>query len=109
MSKKVLTIQEWPAILTNVPPRNERLGGIAQLGERLTGSQEVSGSIPLISTRKKHRFSEENRCFFLFRGSCCSSDFALNYAPFFISLFAFLSAIFVTKTINSLCFSTFDR
>ena len=27
-------------------------GGIAQLGERLTGSQEVSGSIPLISTKK---------------------------------------------------------
>ena len=30
------------------------LGGIAQLGERLTGSQEVSGSIPLISTRSCH-------------------------------------------------------
>ena len=29
------------------------LGGIAQLGERLNGIQEVSGSIPLISTRKK--------------------------------------------------------
>ena len=27
-----------------------RLGGIAQLGERLHGMQEVSGSIPLIST-----------------------------------------------------------
>ena len=26
-------------------------GGIAQLGERLHGMQEVSGSIPLISTR----------------------------------------------------------
>ena len=25
-------------------------GGIAQLGERMTGSHEVSGSIPLIST-----------------------------------------------------------
>ena len=30
--------------------RSERFGGLAQLGERLTGSQEVSGSIPLIST-----------------------------------------------------------
>ena len=30
-----------------------RFGGIAQLGERLTGSQEVSGSIPLISTKEK--------------------------------------------------------
>ena len=28
------------------------LGGIAQLGERLNGIQEVSGSIPLISTKK---------------------------------------------------------
>ena len=28
----------------------EGYGGIAQLGERLNGIQEVSGSIPLIST-----------------------------------------------------------
>ena len=28
-------------------------GGIAQLGERLNGIQEVSGSIPLISTNNK--------------------------------------------------------
>ncbi len=28
-------------------------GGIAQLGERLNGIQEVSGSIPLISTKNK--------------------------------------------------------
>ena len=28
----------------------EKYGGIAQLGERLNGIQEVSGSIPLIST-----------------------------------------------------------
>ena len=27
------------------------IGGIAQLGERLHGMQEVSGSIPLISTK----------------------------------------------------------
>ena len=31
---------------------HSRCGGIAQLGERLTGSQKVSGSIPLISTNK---------------------------------------------------------
>ena len=30
-----------------------RYGGIAQLGERLHGMQEVSGSIPLTSTKKK--------------------------------------------------------
>ena len=29
-------------------------GGIAQLGERLNGIQEVSGSIPLISTKKSN-------------------------------------------------------
>ncbi len=29
----------------------EGYGGIAQLGERLNGIQEVSGSIPLISTK----------------------------------------------------------
>ena len=29
-------------------------GGIAQLGERLNGIQEVSGSIPLISTTENH-------------------------------------------------------
>ncbi|MFM2036935.1 MAG: hypothetical protein RL459_2200 [Pseudomonadota bacterium] len=37
-----------------------RFGGIAQLGERLHGMQEVSGSIPLTSTkilkRKSKRF-----------------------------------------------------
>ncbi len=30
-------------------------GGIAQLGERLNGIQEVSGSIPLISTKMTNR------------------------------------------------------
>ena len=30
-------------------------GGVAQLGERLTGSQEVRGSIPLVSTLAKQR------------------------------------------------------
>ena len=30
-------------------------GGIAQLGERLNGIQEVSGSIPLISTKTTDR------------------------------------------------------
>ena len=31
--------------------RKTSYGGIAQLGERLNGIQEVSGSIPLISTK----------------------------------------------------------
>ena len=33
-------------------------GGIAQLGERLHGMQEVSGSIPLTSTNKTKRRDE---------------------------------------------------
>ena len=33
--------------------RCRNLGGIAQLGERLNGIQEVSGSIPLISTNSR--------------------------------------------------------
>ena len=32
-------------------------GGIAQLGERLNGIQEVSGSIPLISTKSREIYS----------------------------------------------------
>ena len=34
-------------------------GGIAQLGERLNGIQEVSGSIPLISHQKVYDNSEK--------------------------------------------------
>ena len=33
----------------------EKYGGVAQLGERLNGIQEVNGSIPSISTIKKAR------------------------------------------------------
>ena len=55
--KNMLTIMVSPDILTNVPSERNKfkanwLGGLAQLGERLTGSQEVSGSIPLFSTKK---------------------------------------------------------
>ena len=39
--------------LSDTDMQNQILGGIAQLGERLNGIQEVSGSIPLISTRKQ--------------------------------------------------------
>ncbi len=34
-------------------PASAAQGGIAQLGERLHGMQEVSGSIPLTSTSRK--------------------------------------------------------
>ena len=43
----IILIVRWSTRLTN-----ELNGGIAQLGERLNGIQEVSGSIPLISTKK---------------------------------------------------------
>ena len=35
------------------------IGGVAQLGERLTGSQEVMGSIPTVSTILKTAYSCE--------------------------------------------------
>ena len=38
-------------------------GGIAQLGERLNGIQEVSGSIPLISTIEALKFLGISRLF----------------------------------------------
>ena len=40
----------WPTTQKRV---SERSGGLAQLGERLPCKQEVSGSIPLISTTFK--------------------------------------------------------
>ena len=50
--------------------RPEKYGGIAQLGERLNGIQEVSGSIPLISTKStgkqlKRLFPGAFLCFWL--------------------------------------------
>ena len=38
-------------------------GGVAQLGERLTGSQEVRGSIPLVSTTVNAKPSGNRRLF----------------------------------------------
>ena len=42
-------------------------GGLAQLGERLHGMQEVSGSIPLFSTKKALYFAGSTVLFFLLR------------------------------------------
>ena len=41
-------------------------GGVAQLGERLTGSQEVRGSIPLVSTRALNEAPTQVGAFFHF-------------------------------------------
>jgi hypothetical protein len=53
--KRILTNTRYPAKITFVlygtnTRQTPICGGIAQLGERLNGIQEVSGSIPLIST-----------------------------------------------------------
>ena len=47
------------AIIQKLSDSIIKFGGIAQLGERLNGIQEVSGSIPLISTKtpKNESFS----------------------------------------------------
>ena len=51
-SKKMLDISAECAIIQKLFEQRTKYGGIAQLGERLNGIQEVSGSIPLISTTR---------------------------------------------------------
>ena len=47
-------------------------GGVAQLGERLTGSQEVRGSIPLVSTRALNEAPTQVGAFFhIYRFTSC--------------------------------------
>ena len=50
--KKCLHFGEKSDIIPLHLRNAQKLGGIAQLGERLNGIQEVSGSIPLISTNQ---------------------------------------------------------
>ena len=45
--------------------RQQTSGGLAQLGERLHGMQEVTGSIPVISTKKALYFVGSMVLFFL--------------------------------------------
>src|SRR4051812_14697646 len=77
--------QTAPFACASVAPYNFAFarGGIAQLGERLHGMQEVSGSIPLTST------TDTGSCFDLVRGrSCCSaspSSRGLGHHPFTVS------------------------
>ena len=51
-AKNVLTKRKTLDIIHKLSDSTTEYGGIAQLGERLNGIQEVSGSIPLISTKK---------------------------------------------------------
>ena len=46
------------------PSSTSSHGGVAQLGERLTGSQEVRGSIPLVSTRALNEAPTQVGAFF---------------------------------------------
>ena len=50
--KKAIDKFRMYAIIQKLSEQRTKYGGIAQLGERLNGIQEVSGSIPLISTKK---------------------------------------------------------
>ncbi len=61
-SKKFLHAAIYSRILFPTP-----LGGVAQLGERLTGSQEVRGSIPLVSTQEISRVGSSLSTLFLLR------------------------------------------
>ena len=54
------------AIIQKLSDSATEYGGIAQLGERLNGIQEVSGSIPLISTTKCPEFFGIQGFFFVF-------------------------------------------
>ena len=54
------------------PYSNFSHGGVAQLGERLTGSQEVRGSIPLVSTLALNKAPMEVGVFFhIYRFAPC--------------------------------------
>ena len=80
--KKVLTKRGCPDILAIVPSEWNKFktnwpGGLAQLGERLTGSQEVSGSIPLFSTKENLETIMVSR-FFLIYGKLHKVAFVLN-------------------------------
>ena len=59
--KKVLDIS------CRIPYNSHRHGGVAQLGERLTGSQEVMGSIPTVSTKDRPLIHSDQRFFFSLR------------------------------------------
>ena len=52
------------ASLGEFPYSTSSHGGVAQLGERLTGSQEVRGSIPLVSTRALNEAPTQVGAFF---------------------------------------------
>ena len=56
-------------------------GGIAQLGERLNGIQEVIGSIPLISTNEKDALRASFFCPSISAALECHSRDGVGYFP----------------------------
>ena len=68
--KNLLTFANSFAIITHVVrskhPDDASCGGLAQLGERLHGMQEVTGSIPVFSTTNPPDRVSVRRVFFLF-------------------------------------------
>ena len=65
-AKNLLTNPRSTAIIQRLYDLSVTYGGIAQLGERLNGIQEVSGSIPLISTTKSSENFGFQNFFFVF-------------------------------------------
>ena len=64
--KKMLDFFGIRVIIQKLSEQRTKYGGIAQLGERLNGIQEVSGSIPLISTKTLKRLVfDQKQVFFL--------------------------------------------
>src|SRR6202035_3196386 len=53
-SYRLLVARRWSLAFANDerPKTNDRVGAVAQLGERLVCNQEATGSIPVSSTRK---------------------------------------------------------
>ena len=72
------------------------LGGVAQLGERYTGSVEVMGSSPTVSI-------------FLFSRKCCKQAFPVFYFRFYVFWFYISGFIFPDFYIPVLCFWFFIR
>ena len=64
---KIINSKKSLHVAPTSPIVSPRHGGVAQLGERLTGSQEVRGSIPLVSTIVNVRPSEFRRLFFMLK------------------------------------------
>ena len=64
--KNRLTFRAAAAIIIELSAIRQPRGGVAHLGERLNGIQEVRGSIPLISTTKRPRLLPRPFCCFRF-------------------------------------------